>query len=139
MHDDEIIGSHDAKDLGELSAQRLVIVSALRLAQWSTVAQVSVQTIVEPLRDLEEAGVRFVHEPMDFDAVSREVPEGRAEELGDTAAFGRRVDVPHPASAQVHPGVADHGVVAFAGLGAAMVRRRSAGRIETGTSNICST
>ena len=62
------------------------------------------------------SAVEIDHDPVDLDAVSREVPEGRAEELRDAAALCRRVDVPHATPAQMQPRIAHQGVVALTGL-----------------------
>jgi|GEM_PF-5897262 len=62
VNDDEIVRPHDTEGLGELSAQRVVVVAALCLTEGPTVTQVSVQAVVDTLRDLEEPGVRVEHE-----------------------------------------------------------------------------
>src|SRR5207342_388720 len=87
--------------------------SPLARAERATVAQVSVEPVVDSLRDLEEGPVAFAHEPSRVDPPVTQVAEARTQELRDAAAFGRGVDVPQRVPAQAGGGATQHGPVSI--------------------------
>ena len=89
---------------------------ALRVAQRTTVAEHTVEPVVDPLRDPEELGVAVDHDPTRFDAIVEEVPQARPKELRDPTALGRRVHLPDGPTVEGPPRVRETPFVAAAGL-----------------------
>ena len=95
-----IVQQHDVggtnelcQQLGVLDAAALVG-GALGLAQRAAVALLSVQSVVQALRDAEELAVTLDHHPACLAPTASRVADQRAQHLGDAAAVGGRVDVP---------------------------------------------
>ena len=71
-----------------------LIGGALGLGQRAAVAVVSVEPVVQALRDAEELAVALDHYPACVTPTACRVADQRAQHLGDAAAVGGRVDVP---------------------------------------------
>jgi hypothetical protein len=97
VHDDDVAGPDDVGDRVEVPLGDAAVVLGLEVTERASVAEVSVETVVDPLRDVEEARVAFHHQPPDVDAVVPEVAQDRAQDLGHTASLGGGVHVPEAA------------------------------------------
>lgn len=95
-----IVQQHDVRGANALCHQLGVVVAAalvggaLGLAQLTAVALVSVQSVVQALRDAKELGVARDRYPARIKPPAARVAEQRAQHLGDATAVGGRVDVP---------------------------------------------
>jgi hypothetical protein len=99
VDDDDVAGSHEAEDRLEVLCGDGVVVRALVRTERAEVPEVSVQPIVDPLRDLEEAWISFEDQPPNGQCFGK-ISEVGAEELRDAAALGGRVDMHERAATQ---------------------------------------
>ena len=94
MDHHDVARLHERRELLGVSTRDVVVVRPFARAEVAAVALVSVQSVVDPLRDLEEPGVALEDGPSDAYAVPGEIAEVRSQQLGDAAAFCGGVDVP---------------------------------------------
>ena len=97
VQDDDVV--RDAgkdRSSSRVPTQDPLVAGMLVGAERTTVADRSVQVVVDPLGDVEELGVAFDHDPSGVDVDPAHVGEQRLQKLGDPAAGRRRVDVDHP-------------------------------------------
>jgi hypothetical protein len=82
--------------------QHLLVDRASGVVERATVAGGAVQSVVDALSDGEELRRALDHDPADVDPGPAGVGDQRLEQLRDTAAASRRVDVPdNPAGEQL--------------------------------------
>ena len=91
----DVARSHDRAQLREVRFERRFVCLALPLLDRAAVTRCAVQSIVESLGDVEEAGRGIEGKPADVDAGSAAVGQERLKHLCDAAPGGGGVDVPH--------------------------------------------
>ena len=136
VDDHDVAGGHQGEDRAQVRPGYVVVVRTFRPgSRRNPVTEVTVEAVVDPLRDLEERGIGVDDEPTGGDAVIGQIAETRTEEFRDAATFGRRVDLPDGVAAQGGTHGSNERVIVATASAPAIERRRSASRRTIGTSN----
>ena len=104
-----IVQQHDVavvdqgEHLGDVGADDPFVAGTLVLAEWTAVARVAMQQVVQALRDGEELRLAVEHQPPVLDLRTTPVREQRLKHLGDATTVRRRVDMPDRAVPEGHP------------------------------------
>ena len=103
-----VVQQHDVaavdqgEHLGDVGADDPFVAGTLVLAEWTAVARVAMQQVVQALRDGEELRLAVEHEPPVLDLRPTPVREQRLEHLSDATTMRRRVDMPDRAVPEGH-------------------------------------
>jgi len=103
VHHHDIPGTDERSKGFELACRGGSIVAAFGIPQRATIAEDTVEPVVDPFRDLEERWLRLDHEPARWDPIVCKVPEVGTEDLSDATTLDRGIDVPHTTIAQSLP------------------------------------
>ena len=93
MDDDNVVRTHDSAEVVGVGLEDALVTLVLGRAEVAAVSRRAVQAVVDTLRDCEELGVAFDHEPACVDPCAAGVGEQRLQHLGDAAAGSGRVDI----------------------------------------------
>ncbi len=92
-------------------------------AERATVARRPVQVVVDPLGDLEEAGVAFDHDPTGIDAHAAGMGEQGLQQLRDSTAGCGGIDVDHATVSEPVAGIGGRTLEPLDALGADQLRQ----------------
>jgi hypothetical protein len=110
MEENDVAGSHDSEEVVGVVVQRLLVDAALAGAERAGVTPVSVQVVVDALRDPEEGRAALDDELSGVDPDPTGVGQQRLEELGHSAPLGGGVDIDDGAPAEQLPRHVGHRV-----------------------------
>ena len=92
MDEHDVARAHGGGEVPGVVLEHRLVVAVFVLAERAAVPLTPVEVVVEPLGDLEEAGIALDHQPAGVDAGTANVRQQHAEHLGDAPARGRRVE-----------------------------------------------
>ena len=109
VHDGDIARPHHRERAVEVPLRDRRVVRDLRGPERAEVAEVAVEPVVDPFRDLEERWVALEDQPPHLQVVRVQIAEVRAKEFRHPAAFGGGVDVPERPAVEARGGLGERG------------------------------